>query len=117
MYLNNRTNSYVANGSLYIYPTLLADSIGGAGVINGYDMNLWGGDPSSYCTANFDYGCERTSGAGGNVLNPIQSARLRTAETFNFRYGRVEARMQLPKGDWLWPAFWLLPAHGDYGCE
>jgi beta-glucanase (GH16 family) len=29
---------------------------------------------------------------------------------FAFRYGRVEARMRVPAGRGLWPAFWLLPA-------
>ena len=33
-------------------------------------------------------------------MNPIASARLRTAETFSFKYGRVEIKAKLPKGDW-----------------
>lgn len=37
------------------------------------------------------------------VQNPIQSARLRTAESFHFKYGRVEVKAKLPRGDWLWP--------------
>jgi beta-glucanase (GH16 family) len=32
------------------------------------------------------------------------------APKFAFRYGRVEARMRIPAGPGLWPAFWLLPA-------
>lgn len=51
----------------------------------------------------------------GNVINPVQSARLRTAESFAFKYGRVEIKAQLPKGDWLWPAIWMLPKHNAYG--
>jgi beta-glucanase (GH16 family) len=54
-------------------------------------------------------------GAGGNVLNPIQSAKITTATTFNFQYGRVEVVAKLPKGDWLWPAIWMLPARNEYG--
>jgi beta-glucanase (GH16 family) len=38
-----------------------------------------------------------------------QSARLRTAGTMSFRYGRLEVRAKLPRGDWIWPAIWLLP--------
>jgi len=43
------------------------------------------------------------------------SGRIRTftneGETlFATRFGRVEARMKLPEGEGLWPAFWLLPA-------
>ena len=40
-YINNRSNSYVRNSVLYIQPTLTADTIGEANVVNGYDMNLW----------------------------------------------------------------------------
>lgn len=112
-YGNNRSNSYVKNGVLYLKPTLLSDTIGEASVKSGYTLDIWGSDPASLCTANGFYGCSRTSGA--NYLNPIQSARLRTAESFSFKYGRVEARAKLPKGDWLWPAIWLLPRHQAYG--
>jgi hypothetical protein len=35
------------------------------------------------------YGCER-QGSGPNIINPVASARLRTAETFGFTYGKVE---------------------------
>ena len=37
------------------------------------------------------------------MLNPIQSARLRSSRGFNFRYGKVEVEARLPVGDWLWP--------------
>ena len=37
------------------------------------------------------------------------SARLNTRDRFAFRYGRIEARMRLPGGQGVWPAFWLLP--------
>jgi beta-glucanase (GH16 family) len=32
---------------------------------------------------------------------------------FAFKYGYVEARVKVPKGQGLWPAFWLLPADGS----
>ena len=43
------------------------------------------------------------------------SARLNTRDRFAFRYGRVEARIRLPGGQGLWPAFWLLPQDDVYG--
>ncbi|MDH3416739.1 MAG: glycoside hydrolase family 16 protein [Gammaproteobacteria bacterium] len=43
------------------------------------------------------------------------SARLNTRDRFAFRYGRVEARIRLPRGQGLWPAFWLLPQDNVYG--
>lgn len=36
------------------------------------------------------------------------SARLITKGLFQKRYGRFEARIKLPTGQGLWPAFWLL---------
>jgi beta-glucanase (GH16 family) len=35
--------------------------------------------------------------------------------SFAFKYGRVEVRAKLPKGDWIWPAIWMLPKHNAYG--
>jgi beta-glucanase (GH16 family) len=43
------------------------------------------------------------------------SARLNTRDRFAFRYGRIEARMRLPAGQGVWPAFWLLPQDDAYG--
>ena len=43
------------------------------------------------------------------------SARLHTRDRFAFRYGRVEARIRLPGGQGIWPAFWLLPQEDEYG--
>ena len=39
------------------------------------------------------------------------SARLKTQGLYQFQYGKVEARMKLPVGDGLWPAFWMLGAN------
>lgn len=47
-------------------------------------------------------GCERTAFADGNILNPIQSARIRTIDSVSIRYGKVEVRARLPTGDWIW---------------
>ncbi len=114
-YSNNRSNSYVENGILYIKPTTMAGDIGEANVMSGYTMDIWGGTPADQCTDAQFYGCLRTSGAGGNILNPIKSAAIRTAESFSFKFGKVEVRAKLPKGDWLWPAIWLLPRYNYYG--
>jgi beta-glucanase (GH16 family) len=49
------------------------------------------------------------TGADGVSRNHT-SARLKTAGLFSQRYGRFEARIRLPSGRGLWPAFWLLGA-------
>jgi beta-glucanase (GH16 family) len=41
------------------------------------------------------------------------SARLITKAKFSQTYGRFEARIKLPAGQGLWPAFWLLGADID----
>lgn len=112
-YANNRSTSYVRDGALYISPRLTNDTITTAGLATA-DVNLWGGDPATTCTDNFEYGCER-AGGGGNIVNPVMSAKVRTAETFAFTYGRVEFVAKLPRGDWLWPALWLMPVNAAYG--
>ncbi|GAA4902336.1 beta-glucanase (GH16 family) [Stackebrandtia albiflava] len=44
------------------------------------------------------------------------SARLLTSQTFTQAYGRFEARMKLPRGQGIWPAFWMLGNDiGDVG--
>lgn len=40
---------------------------------------------------------------------------MRSVNGFNFKYGRVEVRAQLPQGDWLWPAIWMLPTNNEFG--
>lgn len=36
------------------------------------------------------------------------SARLKTQGKSSWTYGRMEARMKLPRGQGIWPAFWML---------
>jgi beta-glucanase (GH16 family) len=43
------------------------------------------------------------------------SARIRTRGKGEWRYGRFEARMKLPSGRGIWPAFWMMPASDTYG--
>jgi beta-glucanase (GH16 family) len=40
--------------------------------------------------------------------NVYTSGRLKTQGLFSFMYGRIEARMQLPETQGMWPAFWML---------
>lgn len=113
-YVNNRSNSYVRDGILYLRPTLTEDAIGENTLRTG-TVDIWGGAPADLCTGNNFYGCSRSAAASGNVINPVRSARLRTAKSFAFKYGRIEIKAKLPVGDWLWPAIWLLPVHNEYG--
>ena len=42
------------------------------------------------------------------VEHGYTSGRLSTAGKFSQQYGRFEARIKLPSGQGIWPAFWLL---------
>ncbi|KAL1505517.1 hypothetical protein ABEB36_005065 [Hypothenemus hampei] len=112
-YLNNRSNSFVKDGNLHIKPTYLSDDYGEDFLHSG-TLDINGGSPADICTNAGFYGCSRT-GSEANYLNSIKSARIRTVESFSFKYGTLEIRAKLPGGDWLWPAFWLLPRYNTYG--
>lgn len=56
---------------------------------------------------------ETYKGADG-ITRDYTSARINTKGKFSQRYGRFEARMKLPVGQGIWPAFWLM---GDEGGE
>jgi beta-glucanase (GH16 family) len=93
---------------LYIKPTLTADQYSNAFLYNG-TLNL----NNEGCNVNYDNGCIIYSGQ--EIINPIQSARIVTSDSFSFTYGYVEVRAKMPRGDWLWPAIWLLPTNSVYG--
>ena len=50
---------------------------------------------------------EKYTGAD-NVTRDYTSARLITKNKFTATYGRFEARIKIPYGQGMWPAFWLL---------
>lgn len=49
----------------------------------------------------------------GTGATEYTSARIISKNLFEFEYGKVEARMKLPLGQGLWPAFWTLGANID----
>ena len=52
---------------------------------------------------------EHYQGEGG-IAREYTSARLKTQGRFEQTYGRFEARLKVPRGQGLWPAFWMLGA-------
>jgi beta-glucanase (GH16 family) len=81
----------------------------------------WGNDELEYYTAG---GTNAAADGKGNLAITTEeadgsllcyygpctytSARLLTKSRFEVAYGRVEARVKVPKGAGLWPAFWML---------
>jgi len=51
-----------------------------------------------------------TARAESYMGSKYTSARLKTAGKFEHTYGRYEARLRLPRGQGIWPAFWMLGA-------
>ena len=105
-------NLYIKNGQLYIMPTLTSDEIGQDSVLNGYTYNLTGYTESWNASA-----CNvRSNQALNTVVNPVKSARISTKDSVSIAYGKVEVVAKMPRGDWLWPAIWMLPKDEKYGA-
>src|SRR6185369_5888891 len=76
----------------------------------------WGNNELEYYT-NRAANAQRKS--GNLVITAIKenyggsaytSARIKTQGFFEHTYGRVEARIKIPFGQGIWPAFWMLGA-------
>ena len=60
--------------------------------------------PNAYVgTDGFLHVVARKTAAGGYT-----SARMKSEGLFSFQYGRIEAKIRVPEGQGLWPAFWTL---------
>lgn len=83
----------------------------------GTGVNGWGNSELQY------YRSENATVSGGFLTIQAKkesyrgasytSSRLITKGKHEFRYGRFEARVKLPKGQGIWPAFWTLGADID----
>ncbi|RHY00980.1 hypothetical protein DYB36_012888 [Aphanomyces astaci] len=113
VYVNSRNNSYVKDGKLHLRATLTDEAYGRESIENGV-MDLWGTSPYSSCSSPQFAGCRKEAN-GHDILPPVQSARIQTMESFSFKYGRVEVRTKLPRGDWLWPGIWMMAKDNRYG--
>lgn len=43
------------------------------------------------------------------------SARIRTINKGDWKYGKIEMRAKMPIGQGIWPAFWMMPSKSVYG--
>lgn len=46
---------------------------------------------------------------------PYTSARLNSRHKGDFKYGRIEVRAKMPRGQGSWPAAWMMPTDEVYG--
>ncbi len=82
---------------------------GGGGWGNN-EMQTYTDDPAN---VSLDGAGHLAISARGNSTTDITSARITTQGSFDFISGRAEARIQLPAGAGLHPAFWLLGSNID----
>ncbi|KAI9372867.1 concanavalin A-like lectin/glucanase domain-containing protein [Aspergillus egyptiacus] len=126
-------NSYVDSEGLHIVPTLTVDTtdITPAQLMDGYITLFFAGvryvlnlTRDGTCTskdqrvsdlASISRCAVRSNVTTGQIINPVRSARLTTFGKKTIRYGRVEVVAKLPRGDWLWPAIWMMPQESTYG--
>lgn len=47
--------------------------------------------------------------------SPYTSARIRTLQRAEWKFGRFEVRAKVPNGQGIWPAVWMLPTNSPHG--
>jgi beta-glucanase (GH16 family) len=91
-YTDRADNAYLADGSLHI--------VAKKEIFKGQAKN---DDDPAY------------SPTDTSVTRDYTSARLRTKNKGDWKYGRMDIRAKLPQGQGIWPAIWMLPTEWKYG--
>lgn len=103
-------NVFIKDGLLHLKPTLQDEKL----IVMNNVINL---TATGLCTSNLWNNCvASTNITNGTIVPPVRSARLNTKLGATIKYGRVEVRAKIPKGDWLWPAIWMMPVKETYGA-
>ena len=76
----------------------------GAGGWGNNEQQYYRSQNASVSNGNLVITAKRESFGGANYT----SARMTTQNKRTFTYGKMEARIKLPLGQGLWPAFWML---------
>lgn len=116
-------NSFVSSpdGSTGLWQTSMGNgnrTLGSNGEQEYYSDSSVGYNPFSDQNGILSITAEPTSVTGANALGlPYDSGVITTESSFNQLYGYFEINAELPAGQGLWPAFWLLPASGAWPPE
>ncbi len=113
----SKGQSPASNGGIKTYQLVWSDEFNGSSL----DTTNWVFDIGGHGWGNNEFEYYQKANAtvvDGNLVitarketvgnNPYTSSRLKTQGKQSFTYGRIEARIKLPVGQGLWPAFWLL---------
>ncbi|CAI6331820.1 unnamed protein product [Periconia digitata] len=114
----DQKNSFTDSEGLHIVPTITTEStdLTEDQLLNGYSLNLTKSGGDGTCTSDDYLQCSiRSNASTGAILPPVRSARLSTKGKKSIRYGRIEVVAKMPRGDWLWPAIWMMPEDSKYG--
>jgi beta-glucanase (GH16 family) len=103
--------------------SIFADEFNGHAPDNRYALNIWGDDNPSWGAASVDK--NHASVANGILTltaqrsgNSFVSSQIHSGvdpqngvhkPRLSFKFGYIEARIDVPNGKGLWPAFWMLP--------
>ena len=102
---------------------------------NTIDFAKWSREENNYGGGNFERQAYRTGPRysfvkDGNLniavyreahtttdgkTQPYSSARLRTLNRGDWKFGRFEIRAKMPNGEGIWPAIWMMPTNSPYG--
>ena len=93
-------------------PSKWTYELGASGFGNGELQNYTNKEKNASYTTYKGEGCLKITALKDGDGATYSSARIKTEGLFEFQYGRAEARLVLPYGIGLWPAFWMLGA--DY---
>ncbi|GKT96618.1 LOW QUALITY PROTEIN: beta-1,3-glucan-binding protein [Colletotrichum tofieldiae] len=100
-------NVFIKDGNLVIRPTLTDSAL----IEKDTEIDLL---KDGTCTSDQPSACiAATNTTSGNSSI---SGRINTKKGATLKYGRVEVVAKLPKGDWLWPAIWMMPVEDTYGA-
>ncbi len=71
------------------------------------------------------YRSQNVSVSGGNLIleareesyggSDFTSGKIHSRNKQDFLYGKIEARIKVPTGGGMWPAFWMMPTDSVYG--
>ncbi len=102
------------------YKLVWSDEFNGTSI----DTSVWNFDTGNNGWGNNElenYQPSNASIANGNLVITAKkevagsanytSSRMKTEGKKSFTYGRIEARIKMPAGQGLWPAFWMLGAN------
>ena len=116
--------SMITKGQSSCYQLIWSDEFNGSTL----DQSKWGYELGDGCPALCQWGnseleyytnrSENVRTTGGNLIiearkenyggRAFTSGKITTKNKFDQTYGRFEARMKLPAGNGVWPAFWML---------